>query len=381
VGVAHNAITLSTAARQTPRANYSNPPHLPHQRNLPNFAMIFAVIDRMRQRAIDISAVVPIYNEADNLPELRRRLVAALEDCHRTWEIIFVDDGSHDRSSDLLREFHAQDPRVKSIHLSRNFGHQPAVTAGVHCATGACVALLDGDLQDPPELLPKLVAKWAEGFQVVLAERATRPEHGARGLGFKLFYPLLRKLSDLPAGPDAGIFCLMDRAVVAQFNRLPERNRFIPGLRSWLGFRQTSVSYDRQERNAGAPKQSLAKLIKYAMDAMISFSYRPLRWVTYAGFFISSIAFLLAIYYLIEFIYRRGRTYGSGFTTTIMCLLFLGGVQLISIGILGEYVGRIYEEIKQRPLYIVQEMVGFSDDEQEKAHDDAPVLTADVQGS
>jgi glycosyltransferase involved in cell wall biosynthesis len=170
----------------------------------------------------------------------------------------------------------------------------------------------------------------------------------------------------------------MDRAVIEQFNRLPERNRFIPGLRSWLGFRQTSVAYDRHHRNAGAPKQSLAKLIKYAMDAMISFSYRPLRWVTYAGFVISSIAFLLAIYYLIEFIYRRGRTYGSGFTTTIMCLLFLGGVQLISIGILGEYIGRIYEEIKQRPLYIVQEMVGFSDDHQDKARDPSPTLTAEI---
>jgi dolichol-phosphate mannosyltransferase len=318
------------------------------------------------QRAT-ISAVVPIYDEAENLPDLRRRLTAALDLSGRSWEIIFIDDGSRDNSPRLLREYHAQDARIKSIHLSRNFGHQPAVTAGVHCAAGACVILLDGDLQDPPELIPQLIEKWDEGFQIVLAERTSRPEHGARGLGFRLFYPLLHKLSDLPAGPDAGIFCLMDRAVVDQFNRLPERNRFIPGLRSWLGFRQTSVRYDRQERNAGAPKQSLAKLIKYAMDAMISFSYRPLRWVTYAGFLISAVTFLLAIYYLIEFIYRRGRTYGSGFTTIIMCVLFLGGVQLISIGILGEYIGRIYEEIKQRPLYIVQEMVGFPPEVQDAA--------------
>jgi dolichol-phosphate mannosyltransferase len=220
--------------------------------------------------------------------------------------------------------------------------------------------LIDGDLQDPPEVIPAMVAKWGEGYQVVLGERTSRADHGARGLGFRLFYPLFRKLSDLPSGPDAGIFGLMDRVVVDQFNRLPERNRFIPGLRSWLGFRQASVPYDRRERAAGKPKQSVRGLARYALDATISFSNRPLRWVTYAGFVTSGITFLLAIYYLIEFIVRRGRTYGSGFTTIIMCVLFLGGVQLISIGILGEYIGRIYEEIKQRPLYVVQETAGFA---------------------
>jgi dolichol-phosphate mannosyltransferase len=307
-----------------------------------------------------ISAVVPIYNEAENLAELHRRLTAALEATGRSWEIVFVDDGSRDDSPRMLRELSAADPggRIKVISLSRNFGHQPAITAGVHFASGRCVVLLDGDLQDPPELIPQLVSKWAdEGYQVVLAERTTRAERGTRGLGFRLFYPILRRLADLPSGPDAGIFGLMDRAVVDQFNKLPERNRFIPGLRLWLGFRQTSVPYDRQQRSGGKPKQSLGKLLKYAMDAMISFSYKPLRWVTYAGFLISGITFVLAIYYFITFFTFHKQT--TGFTTTILCLLFLGGVQLISIGILGEYVGRIYEEIKQRPLYIVQEMVGF----------------------
>jgi dolichol-phosphate mannosyltransferase len=307
-----------------------------------------------------ISAVVPIYNEAENLPELHRRLTAALDLTGKPWEIVFVDDGSRDASPRMLRELSAADPagRIKVIALSRNFGHQPAITAGVHFARGHCVVLLDGDLQDPPELIPQLVTKWAdEGYQVVLAERTSRAERGTRGLGFRLFYPLLRRLADLPSSPDAGIFGLMDRAVVDQFNKLPERNRFIPGLRSWLGFRQTSVPYDRQQRSAGAPKQSLGKLLKYAMDAMISFSYKPLRWVTYAGFLISGITFVLAIYYFVTFFTFHKQT--TGFTTTILCLLFLGGVQLISIGILGEYVGRIYEEIKQRPLYVVQEMVGF----------------------
>jgi glycosyltransferase involved in cell wall biosynthesis len=314
-----------------------------------------------------ISVVVPVFNEADNLVELCDRLTAALELTERTWEIIFVDDGSRDGSSAMLRRFHAEDSRCKAVSLSRNFGQQPAVTAGIRFAAGRCVILIDADLQDPPEVIPQLIARWDEGFQVVLAERASRADHGARGLGFRLFYPLLHKMSDLPAGPDAGLFGLMDRAVVTQFNKLPERNRFIPGLRSWLGFRQTSVLYDRQQRSAGSPKQSLANLAKYAMDAMFSFSYKPLRWVTYAGFAISGVTFLLAIYYLIEFLYRHGRTYGSGFTTIIMCVLFLGGVQLISIGILGQYIGRIYEEIKQRPLYVVGELMGFDDTEAELA--------------
>ena len=306
-----------------------------------------------------ISVIVPIYNEAENLPELHRRLTASLKTSGNSWEIIYVDDGSLDDSPQLIRAFHAADNRVRAIGLSRNFGHQPALSAGIHFATGACVILIDGDLQDPPELIPQLIARWIDGFQVVVAERSSRAETGPRAWGFKLFYPLMRRMSQLPASPDAGIFGLMDRAVIEQMNKLPERNRFIPGLRSWLGFKQTSVPYDRQTRKSGAPKQSLHDLVKYAMDAMISFSYKPLRWVTYTGFAISAITFLLAIYYLIEFLYRHGRTYGSGFTTIIMCVLFLGGVQLISIGILGEYVGRIYEEIKQRPLYVVQEMIGF----------------------
>jgi dolichol-phosphate mannosyltransferase len=203
-----------------------------------------------------------------------------------------------------------------------------------------------------------MVRKWKEGFQVVLGERATRSDRsGARGVGFLLFYPIFRRISDLPSAPDAGIFGLMDRRVVDEFNRLPERNRFIPGLRSWLGFNQTSVTYDRMERAAGKPKQTLRRLIRYAMDGMISFSYKPLRAATYMGFVVSGGAFLLAIYYFIDFLRHREK-YGTGFTTLILCLLFLGGVQLISVGILGEYIGRIYEEIKQRPLYVVQETIG-----------------------
>jgi dolichol-phosphate mannosyltransferase len=306
-----------------------------------------------------VSVVVPIFNESENLSELRRRLTAALEQTGQAWEVVFVDDGSRDGSAELLRQFHGEDSRLKVAYLSRNFGHQPAVTAGIHLSKGQCVILMDGDLQDPPEVIPQLVAKWREGFKVVLAERTDRQEQGVRGLGFKLFYPLLRKLSDLPT-PDAGIFGLMDRTVVKQFNLLPERNRFIPGLRTWLGFKQVSVPYARQSRAAGAPKQSFSRLIKYAMDAMISFSYKPLRMATYIGFLASAAAMLLALYYFVTFFLFHKQA-GSGFTTVVLCVLFLGGTQLISIGILGEYIGRIYEEIKQRPLYIVSEMLGMEE--------------------
>jgi polyisoprenyl-phosphate glycosyltransferase len=306
-----------------------------------------------------ISVVVPIFNEQENLPELRRRIVAALEQTGEAWELVLVNDGSRDRSAEMIRQFHGEDPRIKLVDLSRNFGHQPAVTAGVHHARGDCVILIDGDLQDPPEVIPQMVEQWRQGSQVVLGERSSRTDSGARGIGFRLFYPILRAMTDLPSAPDAGIFGLMDRRVVDEFNKLPERNRFIPGLRSWLGFKQSSVVYDRTDRAAGKPKQTLRRLVHYAMDAIFSFSYRPLRWVTYMGLIVSCITFVLAVFYVAQFIYRRGATYGSGFTTLILSILFLGGVQMIAIGILGEYIGRIYEEIKQRPLYVVQETLGL----------------------
>jgi dolichol-phosphate mannosyltransferase len=304
-----------------------------------------------------ISVVVPIFNEEENLPGLRERMTKALDSTDDSWELICVNDGSRDRSLPILREMHQQDPRIKVINLSRNFGHQPAVTAGIHHAHGDCVVLIDGDLQDPPEVIPQLVAKWKEGNQVVLAERSSRAEGGARGIGFRLFYPIFRRISDLPSAPDAGIFGLMDRRVIDEFNKLPERNRFIPGLRSWLGFTQGSVLYDRNERAHGKPKQTLRKLVRYAMDGMISFSYKPLRVATYLGFLVSIAAFGLGLFYVVTFFTMRKPV--TGFTTTIVSVLFLGGVQLISIGILGEYIGRIYEEIKQRPLYVVQEKIGI----------------------
>lgn len=304
-----------------------------------------------------ISIVVPIFNEEQNLPALRTRLVAAMERTNEPFEIILVNDGSHDSSPAMMRQFNREDSRIKLLDLSRNWGHQPAVTAGIHHATGDAVVLIDGDLQDPPEAIIDMVAKWREGFHVVLGERTSRAETGFRGLGFRLFYPIMRSVSDLPHGPDAGIFGLMDRTVVNEFNKLPERNRFIPGLRSWLGYKQTSVLYDRADRAAGKPKQTLRNLFNYAVDGMLSFSHKPLRAVVWVGFVVSAISFLLGTYYVIDFFARNKEI--TGFTTTIVCVLFLGGVQLVAIGILGEYIGRIYDEIKQRPLYVVAEKVGF----------------------
>lgn len=305
-----------------------------------------------------ISVVVPIFNEEENLPELRRRMTAALDATGEPWELILVNDGSRDASVRLIREFHAQNPRVKLINLSRNFGHQAALTAGVHHARGACVVLSDGDLQDPPEVIPEMVAKWRQGAQVVLAERRSRADSGARGLGFRLFYPVMRRVTDLPETPDAGIFGLMDRVVVDEFNKLGEHNRFIPGLRSWLGFKQASVLYDRQDRAGGAPKQTLRRLVTYALDGMFSFSNKPLRAATWLGITISLCTFLTALGYLAAY-WLQPDPPPRGFTTLILCVLFLGGVQLICIGILGEYIGRIYEEVKRRPLYVVRETAGL----------------------
>lgn len=310
-----------------------------------------------RSGRFTVSVVVPVYNEQDVLPEFVRRAVAALEKSGQAWELIFVDDGSKDSSADLLAKCHRDNSRIKLIRLSRNFGQQPAISAGIHHATGDCVALIDADLQDPPELLIEMIGQWLAGYDTVIARRRSRPETGLRGTGMRLFYPVLGLLADGPHAT-AGIFSLMDRKVINQFNELPERNRFVPGLRAWLGFRQVAVYYDRDARGAGEPKQSLQRLARYAMDGIFSFSTKPLRLATYMGFLFSGLSFAMAIFYFITF-FAFHKTAGSGFTTLIISVLFLGGVQLICAGILGEYIGRIYEEVKRRPLYVVREAVGF----------------------
>lgn len=302
--------------------------------------------------------MVPIYNEEENLRELQRRLretFDSLEDIE--WEVIYVNDGSDDESLKIMMDQCREDSRFAIIDLSRNFGHQPAIAAGLAHADGDAVIFMDGDLQDPPEIIPALLTKWREGTQVVRAERRSRQEHGVRRLGFSIFHRLFTWVSDYPIPPHTGIFGLLDRRAIEELKRFNEKNRFFPGLRSWVGFTQGVVYYDRQERAAGIPKQSLKRLIRYALDAIFSFSYKPLRIMTGTGIFISLAGFSLACFFIIR------RLSGieiaqTGFTTLVTLILFLGGVQLIAIGLLGEYLARIYDEVKERPLYIVKSRYG-----------------------
>lgn len=303
--------------------------------------------------------MIPIYNEQENLPELHLRLREVCEKIDgMTWQVIYVNDGSHDQSMQIMLQQCQEDPRFTMVELSRNFGHQAAIAAGLAHAEGDAVIFMDGDLQDPPELIPDLLARWREGAEIVRAQRRTRKEKGIRRVGFEIFHKIFAWISDFPVPPQAGIFGLIDRQAVKELNRLPEKNRFFPGLRSWVGFEQGVVYYDRQERSAGEPKQSLRRLIRYALDGVFSFSYKPLRTMTGFGIIVAGAGFLLACMFVIR------RLAGleiaqTGFTTLVTVMLFLGGIQLIAIGLLGEYLARIYDEVKQRPLYIVKKRHGF----------------------
>ena len=308
---------------------------------------------------LKFDVVIPIYNEEENLPELYRRLLEVCEGMgDYDWQVIYVNDGSGDDSLNIMHSQCKQDPKFSVIDLSRNFGHQPAIAAGLTHSDGDAVIIMDGDLQDPPELIPELIACWQGGAQVVRAERRSRQEKGLRRIGFDLFHKFFGWISDFPLPGQTGIFGLMDRQAVMELNRLPEKNRFFPGLRGWVGFKQGVVYYDRKDRRAGEPKQSFSRLVRYALDGIFSFSYKPLRIMTGTGVLISSAGFLLAFFFVIR------RLAGieiaqTGFTTLVTLVLFLGGVQLIAIGLLGEYLLRIYDEVKKRPLYIVKSQYGL----------------------
>ncbi len=308
-----------------------------------------------------LSLVVPVYNEHETLPTFYQRATAALETLKVPFEMIFVDDGSTDGSFEDLRALAQRDPRVRVISFSRNFGHQTAVTAGLHYARGQAVAVIDADLQDPPEFVPKMFEKWREGYQVVYAVRKTRKEGWLKRTAYLAFYRLLRSLAYVDMPLDAGDFAVMDRRVVDELNAMPERNRFVRGIRAWVGFKQIGLEYDRAERFAGESKYSLRKLFKLAYDGVISYSFVPLRLATHLGFAISAVAFALIVY-LVGLRILYGEKMIAGWTSTVVVVLFLGGVQLLSLGILGEYVGRIFDEVKRRPLYVVRETVGFEND-------------------
>jgi glycosyltransferase involved in cell wall biosynthesis len=305
----------------------------------------------------EISVVVPAYNEETNLRVLYDHLTKVLTSEGVSYELVMVDDGSTDGSLIEIERLRQQDLRVKYIHLARNFGHQAALTAGLAHACGKVVIVMDADLQDPPEVIPELLCRWREGFDVVYAVRRHRQESAPMRIAYALFYRLLHRVAAVEIPLDAGDFCLMDRRVVDQLNALPERNRFVRGLRTWVGFRQTGVPYQRQARHSGHSRYNFWKLVRLAIDGLVSFSYVPLRVASTLGFVASLGSLVAGLYYLI--LRLAGHRDPAGFAGIIISVLFLGGVQLITIGIMGEYVGRIFDEVKNRPIYIVSDKEGF----------------------
>lgn len=319
------------------------------------------------KRSMMISLVVPCYNEQEVLNKLYDRVSPVLEKIGDDYEVILIDDGSVDRSLSIMEEIHGRDNRWKILSFSRNFGHQTAVSAGIHYSSGDCVVVIDADLQDPPELIPDLVAKWQEGYQVVYAVRKKRKEGMIKKFCYAAFYRLLACSSNISIPLDSGDFCLMDRAVVERIRSMPESNRFIRGLRAWVGFRQTGVEYERDARAAGKPSYTWKKLIHLAFDGIFSFSTMPLRMMTVFGLVISAFSFLFALYNFIQrifvdFFMQYNFKLVPGFATTIIAIFFLGGVQLICLGVIGEYIGRIYDEVKRRPLWVVKRAMGISEE-------------------
>lgn len=306
------------------------------------------------------SLIVPLYNEQDTLPELVRRLTDVMNTLEEPTELVLINDGSKDQSLMLLRSFHQQDDRICYINLARNFGHQIAVTAGLNFVRGDMAIILDADLQDPPELIPELIKQWRSGFQVVYAQRTKRIEEswGKQFLAY-WFYRILRKLADVEIPTDTGDFCLIDRSVIDILNSMPERTRYLRGLRSWVGFNQTAVPFNRDARFAGEVKYTFRKSFKLAMNGIVSFSQVPLRLSTYVGLFAAIVSLFMALLILYWRIFVPNSPL-TGFTMILVAVFFLGAVQLVCIGILGEYIGRIYEEVKGRPLYTVSEIVGFN---------------------
>jgi dolichol-phosphate mannosyltransferase len=308
----------------------------------------------------ELSIVIPVYNEQETLGALMERLTGVLDAFGETYELVFVDDGSHDASLEMLRGYHAADPRIKCLSLSRNFGHQVAVSCGLDHATGRAVIVMDGDLQDPPEILPDLVGRWREGFDVVYAVRQQRKENVVKRMAYASFYWLLHKVSYLDIPLDSGDFSLMDRRVVDQLKNMPERNRFVRGLRTWVGLKQTPFTYERGARYAGESKYGLTKLMRLAFDGLVSYSFVPLRLVSNLGMLVSLSALAYMAYLLVDrFFGERGTI--EGWTSTVVIVLFIGGVQLLSLGIIGEYIGRIFDEVKQRPQYVIGERIGVHD--------------------
>ena len=311
-------------------------------------------------RQLRATVLVPVFNEDEVLDAFYARLVSVLDSTFDEWEILFVDDGSSDRSVSVIRSLRDQDTRVRAIRLAKNVGSHLALAAGLDYATGDVVVILAADLQDPPEVIPEFVGRWREGYEIVWGTRESRDDPAVRSFLARSFYALVRRTA-LPNIPPQGTgsFCLLDQVVVTAARRARERNRFTLGLVSWLGFSQTVVPYQRAGREAGTSKWSLRARVKLAVDIFVSFSYLPIRVISYFGIIISAFAFAFAIYVVID--WAVAGTALRGWPSIMVALLFLGGVQLVTLGIIGEYVWRIAEEARGRPLYVVRELIGVDE--------------------
>jgi len=306
-----------------------------------------------------ISIVIPIYNEENTLTELWKRLSAVTDKRQYDYEILFVDDGSKDNSYAILKEISREHQDVKLISLSRNFGHQAALSAGIDHASGEAVLLMDGDLQDRPESILDLAAKWEEGFDIVYVIRGKRKEMFLYRWAFKLFYRIMHMMSGVEMPLDSGIFSIMDRKAIDVLKKMPERNRYITGLRAYAGFKQTGIKVDREKRFSGETRVGMSGLIKLALDGLVAFSNAPLRLIMFLGFGTATVAMA----YILIILYKKYISHQAilGWSSILIAILFLGGIQLITLGIIGEYIGRIYEEVKQRPYYVVGEKVNFEE--------------------
>ncbi|MCX6133080.1 MAG: glycosyltransferase family 2 protein [Ignavibacteriales bacterium] len=313
-----------------------------------------------RKNLPTVSVVIPVFNEVENIPILFDHLKKAIHGLPYNFETFFVDDGSTDGTFLAIKDLQQRDRNVKAISFSRNFGHQAALTAGLHYASGDAVITMDGDLQHPPSLIPTLIEKWREGYEIVYTTReSTADETFFKKMTSRLFYKIINAFSETPVQPFAADFRLLDRSVVRSLNTLEERDRFLRGLIGWLGFSTIGVPYTADPRAAGTSKYTVGKMMKLAFNGIISFSAAPLHAVTYLGLFASIVGFLYGMYSLYVRFFTNDTV--QGWTSLVIVILFLGGVQLISIGILGEYLIRVYDETKRRPLYIVRNAIGLDD--------------------
>jgi glycosyltransferase involved in cell wall biosynthesis len=323
--------------------------------------MAYAAARSMSARPV-ISVVLPYFNERENLAALMDRLRPVLERATSgSWEIVFVDDASADGSDELLDALHAADDRVKVLHFSRNFGHQAALTAGLSHASGQAVVCMDSDLQDPPEVIEAFLERWRAGFEVVYAVRKRRKESIWKRAAYSLFYRSMHAIAEIDVPLDAGDFCLIDRKVVDVLVELPEHNRFLRGLRSWIGFRQAPVEYERAARFGGEPKYTMSKLIKLALSGYVGFSSLPLRMSAWLGFLSALSGFLVAVWAILARIFDVKAP--RGWASTLAVILFVGGMQLLVLGVMGEYLGRIYDEVRRRPAFVLRKALGFDKSE------------------